>query len=233
MFENDEDDATPPAAALTPKAERTRAAIRAAALHSFREQGFDATTMRKVAADAGVSIGNAYYYFPTKTHLVQELYTEIQEAHREAALPQLASATELVERLGIVFRTGLEQLRPFHFDAAGFLKAMIAPDSPLNPLSAESTPARDITVQLFREAVDGAKNPLPAEFAERAPRFFWLAYLLLSLYWSYDRSPQQRRTGRLLDQALSLLKLALPLTRIPVLRAPLRSLLDLVVEVGE
>jgi len=232
VFENDVAEG-PSRPALTPKAERTRASIREAALRSFRENGFDATTMRKVASDAGVSIGNAYYYFPTKTHLVQELYVEVQDAHRAAALPLLAGTTDLVERVGVVFRTGLDQLRPFHAYAPGFLTAMIAPESPLNPLSSESGPARDITVGLFREAVEGAKTPLPAEFAARMPQALWLGHLLLSLYWSYDRTDGQRRTGKLLDQGLKLLKLGLPLTRMPVVRAPLRGLLDLVGEIGD
>lgn len=231
VFENEADEAS--GTVLTPKAERTRAAIRDAALRSFREVGFDATTMRKVASDAGVSIGNAYYYFPTKTHLVQELYVEVQEAHRDAALPALAGATDLVDRVGIVLRTGLEQLKPFHEYASGFLTAMISPQSPLNPLSAESGTARDVTVGLFQGAVDGAKNPLPAEFAARMPRALWLGYLLLSLYWSYDRTEDQRRTAKMVEQSLKLMRLGLPLLRMPVVRAPLRGLLDLVAEVGE
>ncbi|NNC13509.1 TetR family transcriptional regulator [Planctomonas sp. JC2975] len=214
------------------KAERTRASIREVALRSFRENGFDATTMRSIADEAGVSLGNAYYYFPTKNHLVQELYLEVQEAHREAAGPLLASADDLVERVGIVFRTGLAVLAPFHAFAPGFLAAMVSPDSPLNPLSPDSAPARDITIGIFRDALAGAKKSLPAEFLPRMPTTLWLAYLLLALYWTYDRSDGQRRTQRLLDQGLGLLRLALPLTRMPVLRLPLRSLFDLVAEAG-
>ncbi|MHA7984250.1 TetR family transcriptional regulator [Rathayibacter sp. CAU 1779] len=223
---------TQTSAKATSKAERTRASIRDVALRSFREIGFDATTMRSIAEEAGVSLGNAYYYFPTKNHLVQELYLEVQEAHRDAAEPLLASADDLVERVGIVFRTGLAQLAPFHAFAPGFLAAMVSPDSPLNPLSPESGPARDITVGIFRDALAGAKKSLPAEFLPRMPTALWLAYLLLALYWTYDRSEGQRRTQRLLDQGLGLLRLALPLTRMPVLRSPLRSLLDLVAEAG-
>ncbi|GAA5037324.1 hypothetical protein GCM10025738_25430 [Microbacterium fluvii] len=189
--------------------------------------------MRKVAADAGVSVGNAYYYFPTKTHLVQELYVEVQEAHRDAVTPLLAKTADLTDRLGVVFRCGLDQLAPFHGFAPSFLGAMIAPESPLNPLSSESGPARDITVGLFRDAVTGAKNPLPAEFAARVPQALWLAYLLLSLYWSYDRSAGQARSFTLLDLALRLFKLGLPLTRMPLVRGPLLQLLDLVGQVGK
>ncbi|AYG04942.1 TetR/AcrR family transcriptional regulator [Gryllotalpicola protaetiae] len=214
------------------KSEQTRELIRGVALQSFREQGFDATTMRSIATQSGVSLGNAYYYFPTKNHLVQELYLEVQEAHRAAAVPLLADVGELTARLGVVLRTGLDQLAPFHEYAAGFLTAMVAPASPLNPMSPESAPARAIVVALFREAVDGAKQTLPADFASRLPKALWLAYLLLCLFWSYDRSPGQRNTTRLVDQGLKLFKAALPLLRVPGVRAPLRTLLDLVGEVG-
>ncbi|GAA4193436.1 TetR family transcriptional regulator [Gryllotalpicola kribbensis] len=214
------------------KSEQTRDLIRTTALRSFREQGFDATTMRSIASQSGVSLGNAYYYFPTKNHLVQELYLEVQQAHRAAAEPALAAASDLTERLGVVFRTGLAQLAPFRDYASGFLTAMVAADSPLNPMSPESAPAREIVVGLFRDALAGARRALPVEFEARMPHALWLAYLLLCLYWSYDRSPGQRSTQRLLDQGLALLKAALPLLRTPVLRAPLRRLLDLVGELG-
>jgi AcrR family transcriptional regulator len=216
----------------TMKSEQTRELIRSVALRSFREQGFEATTMRTIATQSGVSLGNAYYYFPTKNHLVQELYIEVQEAHRAAALPRLAESADLATRLGTVFRTGLEQLAPFRDYAAGFLTAMVDPGSPLNPTSPESAPARGITVGLFRDALAGARQTLPKDFEARMPHALWLAYLLLCLYWSYDRSPGQRNTTRLLEQGLRLFTAVLPLLRVPGVRAPLRKLLDLAGEVG-
>jgi AcrR family transcriptional regulator len=45
------------------KGEQTRRAIAEAALRLFREQGYEATTMRAIAKEAGVATGNAYYYF--------------------------------------------------------------------------------------------------------------------------------------------------------------------------
>ncbi|HEY0248571.1 MAG TPA: TetR family transcriptional regulator [Gryllotalpicola sp.] len=235
MFRNGEPGSEPePESRPEPgsKSERTRELIRGVALRSFREEGFEATTMRSIATRSGVSLGNAYYYFPTKNHLVQELYLEVQEAHRAAAAPLLAGTDELAERLAAVFRTGLSQLEPFHGFASGFLTAMVSPSSPLNPLSAESMPARRIVVGLFREALAGARQSLPAEFAARMPEALWLGYLLVCLYWAYDRSPGQRRTSRLVEQGLRLLTTALPLLRIPVVRAPLRSLLELIGEAG-
>src|SRR5438445_2713544 len=66
-----------------PKSEQTRALILETALRLFRERGYDRTTMRAIAEEAGVSVGNAYYYFASKEHLVQGFYDRIAEEHRD------------------------------------------------------------------------------------------------------------------------------------------------------
>ncbi len=215
----------------TPKSERTRAVIRDVALRSFRERGYDHTTIRLIAEEAGVSVGTTNYHFASKNDLVQELYLDVQQAHRDAALPQLEATTDLVERLGIVYRTGLAQLEPYHRFAPEFLSAAVSPRSSINPLSGESTESRDIVVELFRDAVSGAADRLPPEFDHGLPSALLLGHLLLALFWVYDTSPDRERTRRLLDRGLRLLKLSLPLVRLRVLRKPLRELLDLIAEV--
>ncbi|MCZ9338186.1 TetR/AcrR family transcriptional regulator, partial [Streptomyces sp. TRM76130] len=45
------------------KSEQTRALILETAMRLFQERGYDRTTMRAIAQEAGVSVGNAYYYF--------------------------------------------------------------------------------------------------------------------------------------------------------------------------
>jgi len=216
--------------ALT-KSERTRASLRTIALRSFRERGYDATTIRLIAQEAGVSIGTTHYHFPSKHHLVQELYLEVQEAHRAVAGPLLETTDDLVERLGIVYRTGLDGLAPYHRFAPEFLSAAVSPRSPINPLSTESAPALEIVLGLFRTAIDGAKHSLPADIARGLPDALVLAHLLLALFWVYDRSPGQERSFQLLDRGLRILRGALPLARVPLLRAPLREVLDLIAEV--
>ena len=213
------------------KSERTRALIRDTALRSFRERGYDATTIRLIAHEAGISVGTTNYHFASKNDLVQELYLEVQEAHRDAVTPLLATTDDLVDRLALVFRTGLAELEPYHRFAPEFLSAAMSPRSAVNPLAEASTPSRDIVVGLFREAVSGAKRVLPAEFEDALPDALLVAHLLLALFWVYDTSPDRQRTRRLLAGGLRLLRLSLPLLRVRVLRAPLRELLDLVAEV--
>ncbi|WP_194411595.1 TetR/AcrR family transcriptional regulator [Microbacterium cremeum] len=214
------------------KSERTRAQLRTIALRSFRERGYDATTIRLIAQEAGVSVGTTNYHFASKNHLVQELYLDVQERHRAAAEPRLEAATDLIERIGVVYATGLDQLTPFHASAPEFLSAAMSPRSPINPLAEESAPALEIVEGLFREAVEGASGAqLPDEFRTLLPHALVLGHLLLALFWVYDRTPGQRRTRMLLDRGLRLLRLALPLSRVPGLRGPLRELLQLLAEV--
>lgn len=218
-------------AETTTKSERTRALLREVALRSFRERGYDATTIRRIAGEAGVSVGTTNYHFASKNDLVQELYLDVQDAHRASALPLLDGEADLIAGLRTAYRAGLDQLTPYHAHAAEFLSAAVSPRSPLNPLSSESAAALEITEEVFRAAVSGAEHRLPVEIADRLPRALVIGHLLLALFWVYDTSPGQRRTRSLLDRGLGLLRLALPLARIPGLRTPVRELLDLVDEV--
>ncbi len=227
MFNSEEE----PDSGIGTKSERTRALIRSIALASFRDRGYEETTLRLIAKEAGVSLGNAYYYFPTKNHLVQELYLDVTGGFHTSATAALVGVDDLIERLRIAYTTGLGVLEPFHGFAPGFLSASVSPRSPINPLSTDSEPARDEALAVFRLAVAGAKHSLPDDIAKALPDALMLGYLLLSLYWVYDASAGQERTHRLLERGLNLLKLALPLTRMPLLRRPIRELLDLVAEV--
>ncbi|MFD5225534.1 TetR/AcrR family transcriptional regulator [Microbacterium sp. NPDC058342] len=211
---------------LTPKAEKTRTRIRDAAINSFVSRGYADTTIRLIADEAGVSTGSAYYYFPSKTHLVQELYEQVQHEHAQIAAERLGEAIGVVERLRIVFETGLATLEPYRRVAPGFLSAMIAPDSPINPLSRESSPAREVTIGLFRHAVADAEHRLPEDIADRLPEALFVAYLALVLRWTYDDSDDRSRTGRLLDTALRVLTVSLPFTRLPGVRGVVRDLLE-------
>src|SRR2546423_1816435 len=83
----------------TAKSEQTRTLIVETALRLFREHGYDRTTMRAIAREAGVSVGNAYYYFDSKEHLVQGFYDRVQALHREAAAHVLATERDFGARL--------------------------------------------------------------------------------------------------------------------------------------
>lgn len=226
MFSSETEDAP-----LTPKATQTRARIRDAALASFAERGYPDTTIRLIAKEAGVSVGNAYYYFPSKEHLVQELYEQVQVEHRRLALERLSAQNSLVDRLRVFFEAGLQAVTPYRAVAPGFLSAMISPDSPINPLSSQSSTARDLTLALLGETVEGATHRLPEDIASRLPSALFPAHLALVLRWTYDETPEQAATRRLLDTGLKLFGAAQPFLRVPGVRGVARDLLDQIAEV--
>ena len=54
----------------TVRSERTRAALRRAAMDRFAGQGVEATTAEQIAADAGVTLRTFYRHFPSKHDLL-------------------------------------------------------------------------------------------------------------------------------------------------------------------
>ena len=58
---------------------RSRARIREAARALFRERGFDATTLRAVAARAGMGVSSLYRHIRSKEELLVEELAELQE----------------------------------------------------------------------------------------------------------------------------------------------------------
>src|SRR5215210_258220 len=126
----------------TAKGARTRAAILEAALALFDERGYEETTMRAIAERAGVALGNAYYYFRSKEHLIQAFYARSHHEHLGAALPILERERDLKARLQGVLRAKVETAEPYHRFSGILFKTAADPQSPLSPFSAESNPVR-------------------------------------------------------------------------------------------
>src|SRR3954454_15655853 len=105
----------------------TRQLILETAIRLFEEKGYAGTTMRAVAAEAGVSPSNAYYWFASKDQLVQEFYRRLQVAHGERSAEVLAGGGTLTERLLAVERAGLEVMAPYHGFGSAFVGTAIVP----------------------------------------------------------------------------------------------------------
>ncbi len=195
----------------------TRALILAAAMASLRDQGYDRTTMRGIAQQAGVSVGNAYHYFGSKEELVQEFYAAIQDGHRRRAA-QVLSGRDFTQRLRGVLHAGIDEMAPYHSFAGSFVKVAISPSSPSSPFSSESAAARAAAVGLFRDVIDGS-DQRPGPLAQELPDLLWLAYLGITLFWVYDTSPNQVRTRRLVDSTARLVSRLVSLSRLPGTRA--------------
>ncbi|WP_248580157.1 TetR family transcriptional regulator [Nocardioides sp. InS609-2] len=217
----------PEPAARSPKAEQTRGAIVDSALRLFRSQGYDKTTMRSIASDAGVSLGNAYYYFGSKEHLIQAFYDQMQVAHAAAAADVLARESAFAPRLAGVLTSWLEVAEPNHEFAGQFFRNAADPASPLSPFSPESASARDASIELFRTLVDGSDVKLAPALRAELPELLWLAQMGIVLFWVYDASERQRRTRLLVERIVPMLDRLVRLSRLPVVRGVVDDLIGL------
>lgn len=212
----------------TPRAEDTRRKIYETALDLFREKGFDQTTMRDIAAKAGVALGGAYYYYSSKDALVLAFYQQMQEDSHESILQALAQHKKLKERIGCVLDKRLELLQPNRkFCAALFRHAPDGAD-PLSPFSDETQPIRERAIEHMRIAAEGGDLKLPPDLRPHLPRLLWLYQMAIVMFWLYDRSPGQERTRRLIDKSLALLVNLLRISTLPLMRPLRKAALELV-----
>lgn len=211
----------------TPRSARTREAIVGAALELFRENGYERTTMRAVAARARVSVGNAYYYFSSKEELVQGFYDQLGEAHRAAARPQLRDGAGLGERLERTLQAWIDVAEPYHDFAGRFFAVAAQPDNPLSPFSAASHPARTAALEFYREVLAGSSTKVDPSLAAALPELLWLYHLGIVAFWVHDRSERADRTRLLAARTAPMVEQLARLSRLPIARPLARQAVEL------
>ncbi|HXU08158.1 MAG TPA: TetR family transcriptional regulator [Blastocatellia bacterium] len=217
----------------TVKGDQTKTLILETALEMFRERGYNETTMRAVAQKAGVSLGNAYYYFHSKEHLIQAFYERMHDDHLAAALPALEHEKTLKARLLTLMRTKIDTMKPYHQFAGVLFKTAANPESPLNPFSDETDPVREASINLFEKVLDGEKIRIPKDLRAELPYLLWVYSMGIVLFWIHDKSHNHRRTYRLVDHTVDLLDKLIHLASNPFMRPLRKQALRLVNEIKE
>ena len=199
---------------LTPKAVRTRAHILSTALGLFAENGYQATTMREIAAAAGCSLGLAYRYFDSKEALVVAVYEQCSEdlAHEIEAL----GPATIAKRYAQTVRANFERLSPYREAFGAITGIALNPSSEAGVLSDRMAYLRRRTWGLFRQVLAGAKDSPPVRDLDSFTTLLYAAYLLLMLFWIQDKSEGQQNTERLLRFAEETLGRVRPLLAVPV-----------------
>ena len=195
----------------------TRSQILDAALALCRERGLEAATMRDIAKHAGVALGAAYYYFPSKEAIVQVYYDAVGDEHSLRVQAAFRSANlDLEARLRAVFHLKLEILHGDRRLLSALFRYTGEPEHPLSVFGPATRSNRQKSIALFRLALAGEK--LPEDLAGGLPILLWALHMLLLLYFLYDDSPEQSRTHRLADSGISLFVRMLTLARLPLLK---------------
>jgi len=214
----------------TRKGEQTKERIVDCALRRFRQHGYDGTTMRAVAEDAGVSLGNAYYYFKSKDHLIQAYYEESHEALTEACGPLLAEEKDLKKRLHGVLCKRIETAMPYHRFSMQLFKSAADPESPLSPFSGEQEPIRRKSVELFARVFEESSTKVTGKLRQELPGLLFTYQMGVVLYWIHDRSPGCAKTYKLIDHTVDLVVKLIKLSRLAPMRPLVTRTLKLMAE---
>ena len=206
------------------RSDETRARILESALTMFRVRGYDETTMRGIAKEAGVAVGNAYYYFKSKEQLIQAFYGRTHQEHLAEAQGVLRTERTLRGRLHGVMAAKLRTIEPYHRFSGILFRTAADPESPLNPFSQESLPARREATEVFAQVVRGAEDrKLPGDLGAELPELLWTYHMGIVLFWIHDRSPGRVRTWRLMDRTVDLVDRLIGLSTLPLM-GPLRKM---------
>jgi AcrR family transcriptional regulator len=217
--------------AQLPAKPATRRIVLSAALDFFRQRGLDGATMRDIANYAGVALGAAYYYFPSKEAIVQAYYDHVQAFHLAKVSEQLAASEyDLPGRLRIAFHTKLDILQGDRKLLGALFRYTGEPQHPLSIFGPASRANREQSIAVFRLAV--GEERLPEDIREVLPLALWALSMGILLYFIYDDSPQQERTRKLVDGALELVVRILALAKSPLLKSVRKSLFSLMREAG-
>src|SRR5688500_10968688 len=212
-----------------PTAQGTAARDRlyATATQLIAARGYEATTLRDVAKEAGVSVGLLYRYFPSKQAVVIALYDELSSnyARQAADMPR----GRWRDRFIFALKTSLDVLRP-HQVALRALTPVLVGD-PKEGIFSESTAFSRFRVQqVFEQVVLGSGDAPRPPLAAALGRLLYLVHLAVLLWWLLDKSAHQRATSALVSLTQQLLPSAALSLHVPPVRRFVISVDELIRE---
>jgi AcrR family transcriptional regulator len=215
------------------KGEQTRTLILETALRLFRERGYEETTMRLIADEADVALGNAYYYFRSKDDLVHAFYERIQLAQLAACEGIFLTEKTLRGRLTALLRAHFAICQPYQRMFISLFRIAADPQNSLNPFNAETAGVRDKCIEQFRLLVEGSDEKIPDDLRTELPYLLWLYHMGIVLFWIYDSSPGYLRTYRLIELSTEIIANLIGLASMPLLLPLRKSALKLVASVRD
>ena len=197
----------------TRKGEQARQRILESALHLFGSQGYEETTMRDIAAEAGYSPGLTYRYFASKEELVLELYqnlcVELGEYTRN--IP----AHSLPERFHLCIIRQLELMTPHREALSALFGTALNSHSKAGVFGENTADIRRRARRTYLGIIQGAKDVPKESQCEDLATVLYGMHLAMVLFWLIDESEKVWRTHLLLAFLRDMLKLIQPLLWLP------------------
>ena len=211
-----------------PKSEETHERILNAALTLFRERGFEATTMRDIAEEAGVATGAAYYYFPSKDAIVMDFYRRASAEMQPELEAALKNTKGLEKRCRELIRVKLTAFAPNRGVLRALLRNGADPKHPLSPFSAQTKEIRDADIAWFRRMLVDCGVRIPRDVEPHLPGVLWFLQMGVIFFWVIDESPHQERSHRLLEPAAKCVTALIRVSGLPLMRPVRKVALELI-----
>jgi AcrR family transcriptional regulator len=160
------------------------------------ERGYDAATLRDMAARARVSPTLLYRYFPSKRAVVVSLHDELSNRFADAAAG--LGPGRWRDRFVDALELELDVMRP-HRRALRELVPLLVAESDDARLGPPVTGARARVQGVFARVVSEAIDAPSTSLAEALGRVLYLVRATVILWWLLDRSPDQRATTALVS----------------------------------
>jgi AcrR family transcriptional regulator len=185
------------------------------AVKRMARHGYELTTLRDVAKDAGVSVGLLYRYFPSKRAVIFALYDELSADYVTTTAAMRPGKWR--DRGLFALTSSLEVLTPHRTTLRGLIPVLVGdPDEGLFGEHAAFSRVRVLSV--FEQAVAGASDAPPRPLAGAIARLLYLVHLAVLLWWLLDKTAKQRATGALVQLFAGILPSAAMTLRLPFVR---------------
>jgi AcrR family transcriptional regulator len=195
------------------------------AVRLMARRGFDSTTLRDVAAEAGVSVGLLYRYFPNKRAVIIALYDELSADFVTQAADMPPGRWR--DRFVFALKASLKALDPHRVALKGLIPVLVA--DPEEGVFSEETAFSRLRVQrVFEQAVAGSTDAPGGALDQALGRLLYMAHLGVLLWWLLEKSAKQRATGALVSVTQQILPSASVALRLPPVRRFVLSMDDLV-----
>jgi TetR/AcrR family transcriptional regulator of autoinduction and epiphytic fitness len=148
--------------------DRKREAIIQAAIAEFRANGFEVTSMDKIAATAGVSKRTVYNHFPSKEELFAEILNQLWARISAEMREPYCADKALREQLRQMLLAKLQMMADDNF--LGLARVAIAatihsPERAQNMVARMGEREEGLTVWIRAAVADGRLKPVDPEFA--------------------------------------------------------------------
>ena len=206
----------------------TGARILDSALELFRQEGFEAATMRAIAAKAGVATGAAYYYYPSKEAIVMAFYRRSCDEMQAGIQEALQDISGLENLLYELILAKIKYFKPNREVLRALLRNGADPRHPLSPFSSETKEIREIDIAWFQQILTISSVRIPRDLSLHMPEVLWLFQMGIIFFWVTDDSAAQARTARLLKLAVRIVARLVQMSALPFMRPVRKTVVELI-----